>query len=177
VTPKHPPGPPMTLGNMRELGVHLHGVFTTIDVPGSVNTTLSSINASGQIVGRYLDSSNHSHGFLDDHGVFTTIDVPGSVNTIAFGINVKGQIVGTYEDSSAHLHGFLDDHGVFTTIDVPGSVNTEASGFNVKGQIVGSYDDSSGQTHGFVATPIHGADPVNVVGVNPAATQVELPLV
>jgi hypothetical protein len=36
VTPKHPPGPPMTLGNMRELGVpHLIGYCLKRCLPAS----------------------------------------------------------------------------------------------------------------------------------------------
>ena len=56
----------------------------------------------------------------------------------------------------------------FTTIDVPGSLATAANGINASGEIVGTYVDSGGHTHGFVADPIHGADPVKVVGVNQA---------
>ena len=39
------------------------GSFTTIDVPGSTSTGVFGINNSGQIVGRYVDSTG-VHGFL-----------------------------------------------------------------------------------------------------------------
>src|SRR5436309_14507340 len=78
--------------------------FTPIDVPfpGAFNTRALGINARGQIVGIYLDSSEEQHGFLDDQGVFTTIDVPfpGVKYTEPQGINDRGQIVGTYSYTS-----------------------------------------------------------------------------
>jgi hypothetical protein len=39
-------------------------VFTTIDVPGFVNTTASGINNAGQIVGDCQVSGDGYHGFL-----------------------------------------------------------------------------------------------------------------
>ena len=42
-----------------------NGSYTVIDPPGSVGTEPTSINASGQIAGWYVDSSNNPvHGFL-----------------------------------------------------------------------------------------------------------------
>jgi probable HAF family extracellular repeat protein len=129
--------------------------FTTLDVPGSFLPGLApaiGINASGQIVGYYEDTTG-GHGFLLDQGSYTTLDVPGSTWTHANGINDSGQIVGSYGDGYTY-HGFLLDHGSFTTLDVPGLPSTEALGISDSGQIVGYYDDASGGRHGFLATPV-----------------------
>ena len=50
--------------------------FTSFDVPNAASTRAHGINARGQIVGRYIDSSGHHHGFLlsADGTTFTTID-------------------------------------------------------------------------------------------------------
>jgi probable HAF family extracellular repeat protein len=42
------------------------GVYTTIDVPftGATNTQIFSINATGQIAGRYDDENGITHGFV-----------------------------------------------------------------------------------------------------------------
>ena len=40
------------------------GVFTTVDVPGAVETEIHSINAKGEIVGVYVDDHEIRHGFL-----------------------------------------------------------------------------------------------------------------
>jgi hypothetical protein len=39
------------------------GSYTTLDVPGSIETGANGINASGQIVGWYRDAGG-THGFL-----------------------------------------------------------------------------------------------------------------
>src|SRR6266849_3054979 len=89
--------------------------FTPINVPfaGVTHTEANGINATGQIVGIYIDSSG-GHGFLDDQGVFTPINVPfvGVTFTAPSGINPHVQIVGAYIDSGG-VHGFLDDDDVF----------------------------------------------------------------
>ena len=125
--------------------------FTTIDVPGAVDTGPSGINDSGQIVGGF-DDGRVGHGFLlDTSGSITTIDVPGATSTGASGINDSGQIVGLFDYATGNTHGFfLDVGGRFTTIDVPGASETFAVGINNSGQIVG-YFGAIGY-HGFLYT-------------------------
>ncbi len=71
------------------------GVYTTLDPPGSLATTVGGVNNSGVIVGTYLDGSNKTHGFLFSNGVFSNIDFPGASATEVNGINDQGQIVGS----------------------------------------------------------------------------------
>ncbi len=80
------------------------GTFTTIDVPGAVDTFPNSINGRGQIAGSY--NSPKTHGFLLDQGVFTTIDVPGAEVTFLWKIKGK-RIVGGYQDFNGFTHGVL----------------------------------------------------------------------
>src|SRR5687768_8629802 len=70
--------------------------FTTIDVPGSIETIAIDRNEKDEIVGWYKTADAKFHGFLLNGGSFTTIDYPGASLTIAGGINSKGQIVGFY---------------------------------------------------------------------------------
>jgi probable HAF family extracellular repeat protein len=123
--------------------------FTILDVPGSSKASAIAlgINASGQIVGSYLDAGYSPHGFLLDNGRYITLDVPA-----ANGLNASGQIVGVYFTDFTD-HGFLLDQGSYTTLDVSGSTGTFASGINESGQIVGAYDDAGGR-HGFLAIPV-----------------------
>jgi probable HAF family extracellular repeat protein len=76
------------------------GSFTTLDDPSAGSgvfifggTYATGINASGQIVGYYNDSSgashaflysggsNVAHGFLDSGGTYTTIDDPSAAKS------------------------------------------------------------------------------------------------
>jgi len=81
-------------------------VFTTIDVPGALETLPFGLNNRGQIVGIYSTSSG-GHSFIYEKGVFSTIAVPNSMATGARGINDNGQIVGGYIDSNSIDHGFV----------------------------------------------------------------------
>lgn len=112
---------------------------TTVSVPGAASTAANGINDHGQIVGSYIDSAGHAHGFIDTNGTFVTINVPGAVSTSANGINDFGQIVGSFIDSAGKEYGFEDSNGHFTTIDVPSALSTVANAINDSGQIVGDY--------------------------------------
>src|SRR5438105_3691195 len=50
------------------------GVFTQIDVPGSVYTSVNGINAKGDLAGIYIDQAGHIHGYFLSKGIFTTLD-------------------------------------------------------------------------------------------------------
>jgi len=74
-----------------------HGVFHTIDFPGSSSSSLVGIANSGQVVGWYADLT--SHGFIYANGVFTTLEVPfdGVTGTQPRAINNLGDVVGDYD--------------------------------------------------------------------------------
>jgi len=114
--------------------------FTTFDVPKAIYTYADAINASGQIIGFYVDSTN-VHGFLRQaDGSFVVVDPPGANGTIAIAINGSGQISGYYEDASSVLHSFLrQPDGTYVTIDPPSSDGTIVGAMNDAGQIVGFF--------------------------------------
>ena len=81
--------------------------FTQIDVPNARFTRPFGVNASGQIVGVFQDSSGASHGFLrNPDDAYTILDVPGAIFTNASGINARGDIVGRWTDA-AHVNHAL----------------------------------------------------------------------
>src|ERR1041385_5786875 len=74
--------------------------FQQIDHPDASPATgkySGGINASGQIVGYYTDSTGKLRGFKWSAGTFTAVDCPAAygAGTQAEGINNTGQIVGT----------------------------------------------------------------------------------
>jgi len=83
--------------------------FTTVDFPGTTETLLFKLNASGEIVGGYTAGPNVVHGFLLQGGTFTTFDVPNGVGgTQPEGINDSSQVTATYYDPATGLEpGFL----------------------------------------------------------------------
>lgn len=120
--------------------------YSPIDYPGAAATTLSGINARGDIVGNYVDTDGMSHGFLLRDGVFTPIDVPGAAGSDARGINPAGDIVGGYwlpGEPPGNIHGYLlRRDGTLEYIDYPGQTNTIPQRLLPDGTILGCYHGS-----------------------------------
>ena len=156
--------PPQCLnGNRNAHGFLLReGSFTTIDVPGALETQAYKINSRGQIVGSFFDAAGNSHIFLFSDDEFTTIDVPGAVQTptvgTSVGINSRGDIVSSYcaalplPCKVENVRGFLLSEGEFTAIDVPGAIGMGAAGINARGDIVGFYNPDASRYLGFLRT-------------------------
>ena len=139
------------------------GLYQILDVPNSTASIATAINASGLIVGAYIDVAGLTQGFsTTDGSTFNNIDFPGVTNAQAIDVNDAGDIVGDYFDAANVEHGFVTSNGgnTFTAIDFPGAANTAAAGINANGDVVGGYTDTAGATHGYllsggVFTPIN----------------------
>lgn len=149
--------------------------FTSIDVPGAINTNPHDINAEGDIVGTFTDAGNNMHGFVLANEIFNIIDFPGSTMTHIYGLNSRVDVVGEYRDVANKWHGFLLHDGAFTSIDFPGATSTTAWDITAKRMIAGSYNDADGKTHAFLLNK-HGEftelDSAFVHGVNSSGTAV-----
>lgn len=162
--------------------------FTTIDYPGAVYTVAYGINPAGDIVGGYIDTLGHEHGFALRNGNFISFDWPGSTWTEGWGINPRGDIVGQYgwsENGFNTVHGFLLRDGNFYPIDVPDQPNTMPVKISPEGTIVGCYhvNNPNGSTnlntmYGFVldaaGVTSHSMSRTMNNGVNPAGDVVGL---
>src|SRR6266545_562428 len=143
--------------------------YVAVDYPSAVATSLSGINARGDIVGNYVDSNGMFHGFVLRDGAFATIDVPraawgyviengvftrfrvpGSNLTAVWDVGPEGALVGVYRNS-AGTHGFLLEDGEYTSIDYPAATLTRAFGINAAGDIVGTYV-KDGLARGYLAS-------------------------
>jgi probable HAF family extracellular repeat protein len=125
--------------------------FLKIGFPGAAWTFAYGVNASGDVVGRYGDDADRTHGFLLREGVYTTIDFPGAVWTSALGINDAGHIVGRYLNADSSVsHGYLLNDLGYHSIDVPEATYTLAASINAGGNIVGWYVDREDRTHAFL---------------------------
>jgi uncharacterized membrane protein len=129
------------------------GRFTTLRVPGSLETQAVGINNRTQVVGEYIDPSGTYRGFLWQRGRFSTVDGPGSLGGAVLDINDRGQMVGVHDAADGSKRGFLLSKGRYTTFAAPGAPVTFPIDINNHGQIVGTYaDDSDGspRLRGFV---------------------------
>ncbi len=134
--------------------------IVTFNVPGAgtgpfQGTIVTAVNATGDIVGYYVDASDGAHGFVRaKNGTFTTFNVPGDAFTLAYSINPVGSVTGLYGDPATGLRrGYLrSKHGTFTTFDAPGvgPYGTFSSNINPAGTIAGDFGDANNVHHGFV---------------------------
>jgi len=128
--------------------------FTTVSVPGAVDTQPHGVNNAGVIVGQYRDKKQALHGYILNGKKLTKLDHPNGVDTACFGINLNGAsvIVGYYfDDFTAGYVGFVYKSGKFTDIpDLAGATASYAYGINDSGEIVGAFTDSAGLMHGFL---------------------------
>ena len=124
----------------------LNLTFTTIDVPGAMNTVVTDINSAGVMVGYSYNApfAVDSTGFLLSGGNFTSFTYPGANATQALGINDAGLISGTayYSQNSKSL-GFTYDGTTFTVIQVANRVFTIVSGIDNAGDVVGGDGNGS----------------------------------
>lgn len=130
--------------------------FTSVSVPGAVQTYPSGINNAGVVVGTYQDSANATHGFILQGQKVMTLDVPNGTNTSVGHVNRTSstvEVVGSYKNSAGRYLGFLYKNGRYVDIPGPkGCTSSSAQGINSYGMVVGSYTDSSNVTHGYLLT-------------------------
>jgi hypothetical protein len=149
-------------------------VFTSFDYPGSIDTEATAINASGEIVGRYVtfDGANyHFHGFLLAKDQFQPIDFPNSIYTDVTYINPRGEIVGSYDSADGKEHGFVLRDGQFTSFDYPGAVGTDGFGIDPNGVVVGTWWDQA-QNHGYLLDNQGKFTPFDIPGFQTMPTQI-----
>src|SRR5260221_9257831 len=87
--------------------MRVHGVFSHIEPPGSIDSLALSINDRDQVAGWYDDAQGNTHGFIYYKGVFTTIDPPGSLASEVTSIDNDGVIVGDFIGADGVYHGFI----------------------------------------------------------------------
>src|SRR5262245_29253169 len=125
------------------------------------DTSASSINDKGQIVGTCSDSPSgpsRLSGFVRrQNGDHILLVFPGADHTLAFGINDRNQVVGHYynpliqgQSGLNRIHGFLWDGEKYSTLDFPlSNTYTMLWSINKSGQILGEYttfDPATNQT-------------------------------
>ena len=93
-----------------------NGSFTSVAVPGAINTNPTSISDTGIVVGWYESNiqpftAHPSHGFVLAKGVYKTIDYPNAFRTSLNDINSAGVIVGSWTDTNGGDGGFLFVNG------------------------------------------------------------------
>ena len=143
-----------------------------IEFPEALATYTDFVNASGGMVGSYVDADGVYHPYIrTPDGRFVSIDLPFAADLEYFFVH------GINDANVAVARAKLVDDVPFTyagtfreglrKFKVPGSVSTEGWNTNQDGSIVGHYDTADGRRHGFIARPARDDEPaVRSAGLN-----------
>jgi len=142
--------------------------YQKISIPGAPGgTTPTGLNASGTVIGSWMDSKFVSHGFMYKGGKITKFDPPGSLHTYPTSINTGGAIIGTFVTGVA-TKAFTYFGGKFVEIALPNKSDTliQVAGLNSKGVWLGSAADGHAE---FIFTDTSGKFTNVVVEHDPTA--------
>ncbi len=132
------------------LHAQTYGNFTQIVSSQGVSTDLEGINAAGEAVGNYSDSSGNLYCFTLKKGKYTFLNAPGASQTNCWGINKAGDVVGNTVTGTAQ-YAFIYAKRKFTILPIPNSSGGAiAYGISDKGVVIGTYADSNNNQHGFI---------------------------
>lgn len=176
-------------GSLGSTGFLLNGAgYSAITGPaGSVESSATGIDNSGDIAGWYINSSSVTQGFIlnGSTGVYTTLAVPGATSTQITGINPAGGIVAGITDVITPQTGplpvevgFLYDYGsstpAFTSFFLPGAMAINSMSINDSGEIACTFTDTSSSIHGCLSNGVtfstvddpNGIGTTNLTGIN-----------
>ena len=139
-----------------------------IEFPGAPETHAHFVNASGGMVGSYVDADGIFHPYVrTPDGRFVSLDLPNAETLEYFfvhGINDAGVVVSRGKRVGSVPGTFV---GTFRQglqeFKVPGSVSTEGWNINQDGSIVGHFESADGSTIGFIAKPVVPGDDIPAV--------------
>ena len=148
-----------------------------IEFPGATETYADFVNASGGMVGSFVDADGLYHPYIrTPRGRFVPLKLPRAASLEYFfvhGINDENVVVARAKPVDGvplTYVGSLQEG--LQEFKVPGSVSTEGYNINQDGSIVGHYDTADGRRHGFIARPI--TDTAAPVEDQPVATPADL---
>ncbi len=130
----------------------------SLEFPGAVETYADFVNASGVIVGSYIDSAGiyHAYGLLPN-GRFVAADILTTSDLeflFVHGLNDINVIVARSKVVDDVPRTYVGIFGGIEELRFPGSVSTEGWNINQDSSVVGNYVTADGHRHGFIAKPV-----------------------
>ena len=139
-----------------------------IEFPGARETNAHFVNASGGMVGSYVDADGLYHPYVrTPGGRYVSLDLARAEDLefyFVHGINDAGVVVSrakTVDGMTLTYVGKFQEG--LQEFKVTGSVSTDGWNINQDGSIVGHYESADGSTNGFIARPVVPVDDVPIV--------------
>lgn len=170
--------------------------FNPLNVPGSVQTQDTGINAAGLITGFWSDTNlgqgDNNFGFISmptgKSRTYILVNNPGTggapLVTQVLGINKSDLAVGFYNDANGVSHAFTYavQTAKYTTLGVPGATAAGATGINDNGIVCGFFMNQAQQVEGFTRAAgssgvvtkfkVPGSNNTQLLGINNAGMAV-----
>ena len=134
-----------------------------VEFPNALATYADFINASGTMMGSYIDSDGVFHPYMrTPDGRYVSFDLANASDLDFFYVHgltdarisiSRGKRLG--DVPRTYVGTFI---GGLREVQVPGSVSTEGYNINQDTSIVGHYESADGRRHGFIARPIEVSD-------------------
>ena len=128
-----------------------------IEFPGASATYADFVNASGGMVGSYVDADGTYHAYVrEPDGMLRSFDFPGGARMeyyFVHGINDVGTYVARFKVVDEVPGTYIGTAAGRYELRFPDSVSTQGYNINQDGSVVGHYDTPDGHRHGFIARP------------------------
>ena len=128
-----------------------------IEFPGASATYADFVNASGGMVGSYVDADGTYHAYVrEPDGMLRSFDFPGGTRMeyyFVHGINDVGTYVARFKMVDEVPGTYIGTAAGRYELRFPDSVSTQGYNINQDGSVVGHYDTPDGHRHGFIARP------------------------
>jgi hypothetical protein len=145
--------------------------FTPANLPGSVQTQVTGINAAGVVTGFWSDTNlginDNNFGFIRQgkpgHYTYLSVNNPLVASTPLvnqlLGINTQKIAVGFYNDANGNAHGYTYAvaSAQFKAVHIAGATADAATGINNNNLICGFATNARGKTYGFTKAVSGGA--------------------
>jgi probable HAF family extracellular repeat protein len=109
----------------------------SLRISGEAQTTATSINTAGQVVGYWFRDDDVFRGFIWKDGFTTNLGTLGGSDSRATDINEAGQVVGFSQNAAGRTRAFRWMNGTMKALGTLGGNMSRAFGINNKSNVVG----------------------------------------
>ena len=128
------------------------GSLNDINPPGARLSIATAINASGVVVGTFVDAGGTPRGFNYQNNGFVQLPSLGGGITAPTAINASRKIVGGSVNGAGQIRAFARTSGPLVDLGTFGGATSVANALNSRGDVVGSAESPTSPARAFIHT-------------------------